>query len=390
MKREHLKFLLVMAVAVAAGLGALLFWLLQNPPAPTVLPAPAPATAAAPAPSLPPADPFADRQADAIALVQQSASPRGPLGAELSDAAILFPGFAAAKPTWSATRVKDGVYEVAWQTQSAGLAVGPRWGVQLDKAAVPAGGSAVVPANAYAEILAAPSLDGWTNAPLPADAEVLSTLLGAAGPRELAISSALLASLRTAVKEGRAVEPLGWSVTLLRSKPPEKPAYAVAYAWREAGESKVATWEVDLASRAVKPADLGANTIAQAAAATDPKFLAEAFPRDLTRARGNPMGERKLDRRALRFLVAEPLRQQAAAVLVRFPDRNGAAEFGGWTAVESATLGLFDLTLALRYGSESDTAVWTGDTATGAVKAVSGAALLIESLLLPAEPARER
>jgi hypothetical protein len=389
MKREHLKFLLVMAVAVAAGLGALLVWLLQNPPAPVVLPAPAPAIAA-PAPKAAPVDPFADRQADAIALVQQSASPRGPLGAELRDASTLFPGLAAAKPSWSATRVKDGVYEVAWQLQVAGLAVGPRWGVQLDKAAVPAGGSAVVAANAYAEILAAPSLDGWAKAPLPADAEVLSTLLGAAGPKELAISSALLASLRTAAKEGRAVEPLGWSVTLLRSKPPEKPAYSVAYAWKEAGESKFATWEIDLASRAVKPADLSANAVAQAAAETDPKFLAEAFPRDLTRARGNPMNERKLDRRALRFLVAEPLRQQAAAVLVRFPDRNAAAEFGGWTAVESGTPGLFTLTLALRYGSESDSAVWTGDTATGAVKAVSGAALLIESLVRPAEPSLER
>ncbi len=387
MKREHIKFLLVMTVAVAAGLGALLFWLLQNPPAPKVVPAPAPVVAA---PAPPPADPFADRQADAIALVQQSETPRGPLGAELRDAATLFPGLAAAKPAWSATRVKDGVYEVAWQAQIAGVGVGPRWGVQLDKAAVPAGGSAVVAANAYAEILAAPALDGWTKEPLPADALVLSTLLGAAGPKELSISSALLASLRTAAKEGRAVEPLGWSISLLRSKPPEKPAYAVAYAWKEAGESKMATWEVDLASRAVKPADLSANTIAQAAAATDPKFLAEAFPRDLTRARGNPMNERKLDRRALRFLVAEPLRQQAAAVLVRFPDRNGAAEFGGWTAAESPTPGLFNLTLALRYGSESDTAVWTGDTATGAIKAVSGAALLIESLLLPAEPRSER
>ncbi|NQW64174.1 MAG: hypothetical protein HQ461_15220 [Deltaproteobacteria bacterium] len=387
MKREHLKFLLVMAVAVAAGLGALLFWLLQNPPAPTVLPAPAPVIAA---PSLPPADPFADRQAEAIALVQQSATPRGPLGVGLSDAAILFPGLAAAKPTWSATRVKDGVYEVAWQTQIAGLAVGPRWGVQLDKAALPAGGSAVVAANAYAEIFAAPSLDAWTKAPLPADTLLLSTLLGAAGPKELAISSALLASLRTAAKEGRAVEPLGWSVTLLRSKPPEKPAYSVAYAWKEAGESKFATWEVDLASRAVKPADLSANAVAQAAAATDPKLLAEAFPRDLTRARGNPMRERKLDRRALRFLVAEPLRQQAAAVLVRFPDRNGAAEFGGWTAVESGTPGLFNLTLDVRYGTEIENVVWTSDTATGAVKAVSEAALLIESLVLPAEPARER
>ena len=389
MKREHIQMLVAAAVAVAAGLGGLLFWLLQNPPAPKLVPAPAPVVAA-PSPALPPADPFADRQADAIAMVQQGPSPRGPMGVEPRDAATLFPQLAAAKPTWSATRVKDGVYEVSWQTQIAGLAVGPRWGVQLDKAALPAGGSAVVAANAYAEILAAPSLDGWTKAPLPADAEVLSTLLGAAGLTELAISSALLASLRTAVKEGRAVEPLGWSVTLLRSKPPEKPAYSVAYAWREAGESKFATWEVDLASRAVKPADLGANTIAQAAAATDPKFLAEAFPRDLTRARGNPMGERKLDRRALRFLVAEPLRQQAAAVLVRFPDRNGAAEFGGWTAVESATPGLFDLTLALRYGSEVENAFWTCDTATGAIKAVSGAALLIESLVVPAEPRSER
>jgi hypothetical protein len=84
------------------------------------------------------------------------------------------------------------------------------------------------------------------------------------------------------------------------------------------------------------------------------------------------------------------LRQQAAAVLVRFPDRNGAAEFGGWTAVESATPGLFDLTLALRYGSEVENAFWTGDTATGAIKAVSGAALLIESLVAPAEPRSER
>ena len=389
MKREHLKFLLVMAVSVAAGLGGLLFWLLQNPPAPKVVPAPTPVVAA-PAPPPPPADPFADRQVDAIALVQQSATPRGPLSAAPRDAATLFPGLAAAKPVWSATRVKDGVYEVAWHAQMAGVGVGPRWGVQLDKAAVPAGGSAVVAANAYAEILAAPALDGWTKAPLPTDAVVLSTLLAASSPNQLAISSALLASLRTAAKEGRPVSPLGWSVTLLRSKPPEQPAFSVAYAWKEAGESKLATWEVDLASRSVKPADLSANTIAQAAAATDPKFLAEAFPRDLTRARGNPMKERKLDRRALRFLVAEPLRQQAAAVLVRFPDRNSAAEFGGWTAAESPTPGLFNLTLALRYGSESDTAVWTGDTATGAIKAVSGAALLIESLLLPAEPRSER
>lgn len=387
MKRAHIQLLLGFAVVVAAGLGGLLFWLLQNPPAPKVVPAPAPVVAA---PAPPPADPFADRQADAIAMVQQGPSPRGPLGVEPRDAATLFPELAAAKPAWSATRIKDGVYDVAWQAQIAGVGVGPRWGVQLDKGAVPAGGSAVVAANAYADLLAAPALDGWTKEPLPTDAVVLSTLLGAAGPKEISISSALLAGVRTAAKEGRAVEPLGWSVSLLRSKPPEKPSYAVAYGWKEAGKSKFATWEVDLASRAMKPADLSANTVTQAAAATDPKFLAEAFPRDLTRAQGNPMNERKLDRRALRFLASEPLRQQAAAVLVRFPDRNGAAEFGGWTAAESPTPGLFNLTLALRYGSESDTAVWIGDTATGAVKAVSGAALLIESLLAPAEPRSER
>ena len=62
MKREHLRFLLVIAVVVAAGLGGLLVWLLQNPPAPKVVPAP---VVAAPAPP-PPADPYADRQADAI------------------------------------------------------------------------------------------------------------------------------------------------------------------------------------------------------------------------------------------------------------------------------------------------------------------------------------
>ena len=389
MKREHLKFLLVMAVAVAAGLGALLFWLLQNPPAPTVLPAPAPVIAA-PAPKAAPADPFADRQAEAIALVQQAASPRGPLDVTLIDVAKIFPKFAAAKPTWSATRVKDGVYEVAWQTQIAGLAVGPRWGVQLDKAALPAGGSAVVAANAYAEIFAAPSLGPWADAPLPTDAEVLSTLLGAAGPKELAISSALLASLRTAAKEGRAVEPIGWSVTLLRSKPREKPSYSVAYAWKEAGESKFATWEVDLASRAVKPADLGANTIAQAAAATDPKFLVPAVPRDLARVTGDPMYVRQRDRRALLLIVGNPFRKQAAAVLVRFSDRNVFSEYEGWTSAESSTPGLFNVTLDVRYGTEIENVVWTSDTATGAVKAVSEAALLIESLVLPAEPARER
>ena len=196
MKREHLRFLLVIAVVVAAGLGGLLFWLLQNPPAPKVVPAP---VVAAPAPP-PPADPFADRQADAITLVQQSASPRGTLDVTLIDVAKIFPGFAAAKPAWSATRIKEGVYEVAWQAQIAGLAVGPRWGVQLDKAAIPAGGSAVVAANAYAEIFAAPSLGPWADAPLPTDAEVLSTLLGAAGPTELSLSSALLVALRTAIK----------------------------------------------------------------------------------------------------------------------------------------------------------------------------------------------
>lgn len=388
MKREHLKFLLVIAVAVASILGALLFWLLQNPPAPTVLPAPAPVVAV-PAPP-PPADPFADRQADAIAMVQQGPSPRGPLGAELREAATPFPGLAAAKPAWSATRVKEGVYEVAWQAQFAGVAVGPRWGVQLDKAAIPAGGSAVVPANAYAEILAAPAFTPWREAPLPTDAVVLSTLLAAGSPNHLAISSALLVAHRTAIKEGRAVEPLGWSVTLLRSKPPEAAAFSVAYAWKEAGESKMATWEVDLASRAVKPADLTANAIAEAAAATNPNFLALAVPRDLARVTGDPMYERQRDRRALRFIVGDPPRKQAAAVLVRFSDRNVDVEYEGWTSAESPTPGLFNVTLALRYGSEIENAVWTCDTATGVLKAVSGAALLVESLVAPAEPARER
>ena len=386
MKREHLRFLLVIAVVVAAGLGGLLFWLLQNPPAPKVVPAP---VVAAPAPP-PPADPFADRQADAITLVQQSASPRGPLDVTLIDVAKIFPGFAAATPAWSATRIKKGVYEVAWLTQIAGLAVGPRWGVQLDKAAIPAGGSAVVPANAYAEIFAAPSLGPWADAPLPTDAEVLSTLLGAAGPTELSLSSALLVALRTSIKEGRAVEPLGWSVTLLRSKPREKPAYSVAYAWKEAGESKFATWEVDLASRAVKPADLGANAVAQAATATNPNLLALAVPRELARTTGDAMFVRQRDRRALLLIVGDPFRKQAAAVLVRFSDRSIGVEYEGWTTAESPTPGLFNVTLALRYGSEIENAVWTCDTATGAVKAVSGAALLIESLVLPAEPARER
>jgi hypothetical protein len=378
-----------MAVAIAAGLGALLFWLLQNPPAPTVLPAPAPAIAA-PAPKAARADPFADRQADAIALVQQAASPRGTLDVTLIDVAKIFPGFAAAKPAWSATRIKEGVYEVAWQAQIAGLAVGPRWGVQLDKAAIPAGGSAVVAANAYAEIFAAPSLGPWADAPLPTDAEVLSTLLGAAGPTELSLASALLVALRTAVKEGRAVEPLGWSVTLLRSNPREKPAYSVAYAWKEGSESKLATWEVDLASRAVKPADLSANAIAQLAAATDPKFLVPAVPRDVARATGDPMYERKRDRRALRFLVGDPLRKQAAAVLVRFSDRNVAAEYDGWTTVESETPGVFTVTMAVVFGKESESIVWSCDTTAGTIKAVSATARLIDSLLLPAEPARER
>ena len=380
MKREHLRFLLVIAVVVAAGLGGLLVWLLQNPPAPKVVPAP---VVAAPAPP-PPADPFADRQADAITLVQQSASPRGTLDVTLIDVAKIFPGFAAAKPAWSATRIKEGVYEVAWQAQIAGLAVGPRWGVQLDKAAIPAGGSAVVAANAYAEIFAAPSLGPWADAPLPTDAEVLSTLLGAAGPTELSLSSALLVALRTAIKEGRAVEPLGWSVTLLRSKPREKPAYSVAYAWKEAGESKLATWEVDLASRAVKPADLSANAIAQLAAATDPKFLVPAVPRDVARATGDPMYERNRARRALRFLVGDPLRKQAAAVLVRFSDRNVAAEYDGWTTVESETPGVFTVTMAVVFGKESESIVWSCDTTAGTIKAVSASARLIDSLLLPA------
>lgn len=388
MKREHLTFLLVIAVVVAAGLGALLFWLLQNPSAPKVLPAPVPVVAA-PVPP-PPADPFADRQADAITLVQQSASPRGPLDVELIDVSKIFPGFAAAKPAWSATRIKEGVYEVAWQAQFAGVGVGPRWGVQLDKAAVPAGGSAVVAANTYAEVFAAPSLGPWRDAPLPTEAAVLSTLLSTADQKALFISSALLVALRTAIKEGRAVEPLGWSVTLLRSKPPEPAAFSVAYAWKEAGESKLATWEVDLASRAVKPADLRANTIAQLAAATDPKFLVPAVPRDAARAAGDPMYERNRQRRALLFLVGDPLRQQAAAVIVRVSDRNVAAEYDGWTSIESETPAVFNVTMAVVYGKNSESIVWTCDTNSGAVKAVSETARLIDSLLLPAEPSLER
>ena len=385
MKRSQLQLLLAVSTVAVAALGGLLVWLLQNPPAPQVVPA-APPVAAAPAKPPAPVDPFADRQADAIALVQASATPRGPLGAAPRDATTLFPGLVAAKPVWGASRLKEGVYEVSWQAQIAGVAVGPRWGVQLDKAAVPAGGSAVVAADAYAQILGAPSLEPWTASPLPADDEVLRTLLTVTGPKQLAIPAALLGTLRTAAKEGRAVEPLGWSVSLLRSKPPEKPAFSIAFGWTEAGEAKRATWEVDLASRAVKPADLGATTLAAAAAATDPKYLIETMPRDLASGRGDPMRERKLDRRALRFLAAEPLRLQAVASLLRFPDRAGTAEANGWTTVETSTPGLFRLTFTTRYGTDLDAAVWTVDANTGAVQAEAGAALAIELLLKPAGP----
>ena len=223
---------------------------------------------------------------------------------------------------WRAFQLEGSVYEAQFLLKDGGVDFGPSWLVQLDPDGMqPPNSGGVVPANFFAEILhtgVSEELGRYINR----EAEVVEALTNHAFEGGARLASALLVYIKS--RRQTAAEPGqvgGWTVIPERIVPGQVNLYRATFQWREAGEPRVAQWEVNMDSRGFRGLNLMASDVMAVGDTIDTTQLENLRPESLDRTRPNRRQQNAFS--ALRLIADNDRLIEAVASLLWFESQQG-------------------------------------------------------------------
>ena len=225
---------------------------------------------------------------------------------------------------WRAFQLEGSVYEAQFLFKDGGVEFGPSWLVQLDPDGMqPPNSGGVVPANFFAEVLhtgVSEELGRYINR----EAEVVEALTNHAFEGGARLASALLVYIQTRRQENEeSGEVGGWTVIPERIVPGEVNLYRATFQWQEAGEPRLAQWEVNMDSRGFRGLNLMASDVMAVGDTIDTTQLENLRPESLDSARPNRRQQNAFS--ALRLIADNDRLIEAVASLLWFESQHGIA-----------------------------------------------------------------
>lgn len=289
-----------------------------------------------------PADPWAGREADAIAQVQARSvvSPDGTSHTILArvDSGLLsqnlqfFQELGIASGVWTGRRIQStAVYEVRYLLTYHGLDFGPRWLVQLDPDGLrPEGSDGLLATNALAKLLenADPStLWRYFNR----SEEVLTALTEHRFDSGMRLAASLLIYFQGRLGEQSELDVIGWAILPEDIDPQGEMVYRAVFQWREGDRVEDAIWQVSYqgGQPTFRPRDRRADEIMALGAQTQATDVLDIRPMSM-REEMNPRTEPDNCRRALRFLLADTRIVEAVGAVLAHRARTTALEYLNW------------------------------------------------------------
>lgn len=289
-----------------------------------------------------PADPFASREADAIAVIQsrsvsladgtsQTILGRVDSGL-LAQNLELFQELGLAGGSWAGRRIQDtSVYEVRWVLTFHGLDFGPRWLVQLDPEGLrPEGSDGLLATNALARILETPD-------PAPVwryfnrSEEVLTALTEHRFDSGVRLAASLLIYFQGRQADEAALDVIGWAVLPEDIDPQGEMVYRAWFQWREGERVEDAVWQVSYqgGQPTFRPRDRRAEEIMALGAQTQATDVLDIRPLSM-REQVDPRTEQDDCRRALRYLLSDSRIVEAVGAVLAHRARSTSLEYLNW------------------------------------------------------------
>lgn len=288
-----------------------------------------------------PADPYAAREADAVAqvgrrIVNPEGTPQTILGRVdsgfLSQNLHIFQELGVSSGAWIGRRIQNTtVYEVRYLLTYHGLDFGPRWLVQLDPdGRRPDGSEGVLATNAFARVLETPDpTELWRF--MNRTEEVLTALTEHRFDSGLRLAASLLIYFQGRIDEQSELDVIGWAIFPEDIDPQGEMVYRSVFQWREGDRVEDAIWQVSYqgGQPTFRPRDRRADEIMALGAQTQATDVLDIRPVSMREA-GDPRTERDDCRRALRFLLADTRIIEAVGAVLAHRARTTSLEYLNW------------------------------------------------------------
>lgn len=289
-----------------------------------------------------PVDPWAGREADAVALVHARSVTSPDASAQtilarvnaglMSQNLQFFQELGISSGVWTGRRIQNTtVYEVRHLFTYHGLNFGPRWLVQLDPEGLqPDGSGGVLATNALAKLLesADPStLWRYFNR----SEEVLTALTEHRFDSGVRLAASLLIYFQGRLGEQSELDVIGWAIVPEEIDPQGEMVYRAVFQWNEGDRVEDAVWQVSYqgGQPTFRPRDRRADEIMALGAQTQATDVLDIRPMSM-REDVNPLTERDDCRRALRYLLADTRIVEAVGAVLAHRARTTSLEYLNW------------------------------------------------------------